>query len=281
MCHCVIAFKKIKRKVAKALRKQNKLNVMLVIKDLHAKINDKEILKGINLEVKPGEVHAIMGPNGSGKSSLVNALMGHPNYRVIEGAILLNGEDITHLSTEKRAQKGLFLSLQHVPKVGGITLASFLHKAYVATHVSDVSILEFYLELRKKADELAINPALLDRPLTAGLSGGEKKLSEVLQLAILKPTFAILDEIDSGVDVDALRTVFKAVSMLQKEGTGFLVISHHPSLLTHLTPDSVHVMTKGSLVRTDGKELAEEILLKGFCAVAECHHAGACHGACR
>lgn len=253
---------------------------MFELKNISVTAEEKEIVKNISLTVEKGTVSVLMGPNGSGKSSLVNALMGHPNYAVTEGTILLNGEDITRVSTEKRAQKGLFLSLQHVPKVGGITLASFLHKAYVAMHASDVSILEFYLELRKKADELAINPTLLDRPLTAGLSGGEKKLSEVLQLVMLKPKFAILDEIDSGVDVDALRTVFKAISMLQKEGTGFLVISHHPSLLTHLTPDVVHVMVKGSIVRTDGKELAEEILSKGFCAVAECRNVNACQGAC-
>lgn len=253
----------------------------LEIKNIRVEAEKKAVVKNVSFVVQEGTISVLMGPNGSGKSSLVNALMGHPNYKVTEGVILLNGEDITHLSTEKRAKKGLFLSLQHIPKVGGITLASFLHKAYVATHASDISILEFYLELREKADELTINPTLLDRPLTAGLSGGEKKLSEVLQLAILKPKFAILDEIDSGVDVDALHTVFKAVSMLQKEGTGFLVISHHPSLLTHLTPDSVHVMTKGSLVRTDGKELAEEILSKGFCVVANCGQVDGCAGKCR
>jgi Fe-S cluster assembly ATP-binding protein len=254
---------------------------MLELKNISVTGDEKVIVNNVSLSLEEGAISVLMGPNGSGKSSLVNALMGHPNYKVTEGAILLNGEDITHLSTEKRAQKGLFLSLQNLPKIGGVTLASFLHKAYVATHASDISILEFYLELRKKADELAINPTLLDRPLTAGLSGGEKKLSEVMQLAILKPKFAILDEIDSGVDVDALHTVFKAVSMLQKEGTGFLVISHHPSLLTHLAPDFVHVMTKGSIVRTDGKELAEEILAKGFCVVAQCGQVDGCTGTCR
>jgi Fe-S cluster assembly ATP-binding protein len=181
------------------------------------------------------------------------------------------------LSTEKKAKKGLFLSLQHVPKIGGVTLTTFLHKAYVATRDSDTSVLEFYVTLRDIAERFGIDTALLDRPLTAGLSGGEKKLSEVLQLAALKPRFAILDEIDSGVDVDALKKVFAAVRALALDGMGFLIISHHPSILEHLTPKHVHVMNAGTLARSGGVELADAVLSGGYCKVLNCPLEGNCH----
>ncbi|HCC05103.1 TPA: Fe-S cluster assembly ATPase SufC [Patescibacteria group bacterium] len=240
----------------------------------------KNVVRDTSLSIESGSVSVLMGPNGSGKSTLVNALLGHPNYRVSSGSLVLDGVDITDLSTEKKAQQGIFLSMQNVPKIGGLTLAMFLHKAYTATHETDVSVLEFYITLRDKAEALSIKTELLDRPLTAGLSGGEKKLSEVLQLAALQPKFAILDEIDSGVDVDALRTVFKAIDALKKEGTGFLVISHHPSLLDHLAPEHVYVMSAGSMVRQGGRELAEEIIKNGFCNVAKCRHVDTCMGRC-
>lgn len=253
---------------------------MLELKKINVDTDGKQIVQEVSLSLREGIVSVLMGPNGSGKSTLVNALMGHPSYRISSGELLLDGEDITHLPTEKKAQQGLFLSMQHVPKVGGLTLAMFLHKAYTATHESEISVLEFYVTLREKAEQLSINPDLLDRPLTAGLSGGEKKLSEVLQLAALQPKFAILDEIDSGVDIDALRTVFKAVDALKKEGTGFLIISHHPSLLDHLAPEHVYVMSAGSMMREGGRELAEEIIKNGFCEVAKCRHRDVCSGKC-
>jgi Fe-S cluster assembly ATP-binding protein len=211
-----------------------------------------------------------MGPNGSGKSSLVNALMGHPSYRIMSGALMLDGEDITALSPDKKAQRGLFLSLQHVPKVGGITLATFLHKVHAARTGEQIDVLEYYLALRDRATEFGISPDLADRPVTEGLSGGEKKLAEALQLVALRPAFALLDEIDSGVDIDALKKVFAVVEKLRADGTAFLIISHHPSLLDHLAPDAVHVMAAGKLVRSGGRALAEEILKDGFCKVIEC-----------
>src|SRR3989339_208302 len=240
----------------------------------------KNVVRDTSLCIESGSVSVLMGPNGSGKSTLVNALLGHPSYRVSSGILELDGVDITNLPTEKKAHLGIFLSMQNVPKVGGLTLATFLHKAYVATHQTDISVLEFYVNLRDKAKLFSINPDLLDRPLTAGLSGGEKKLSEVLQLAALQPKYAILDEIDSGVDIDALHTVFKAVDALKKEGTGFLIISHHPSLLDHLAPEHVYVMSGGNMVRKGGRELAEEIIKHGFCGVVQCRHIGTCSGKC-
>jgi Fe-S cluster assembly ATP-binding protein len=253
----------------------------LTLTNVSVSSGDKELVRDVSFEVEKGTISVLMGPNGSGKSSLVNALMGHPHYVVSQGRVSMGDGDITQLSTEKRAKKGLFLSLQHIPKIGGVTLANFLHKAYTATHASDISVLEFYLTLRTKVEGYAIDPKLLDRSLTDTLSGGEKKLSEVVQLLALEPEIAILDEIDSGVDVDALKTVFRVVNELAKSGkTGFLIISHHPSLLEHLSPSKVHVMTNGRLVRSGGSEIAKDILEKGFCAVASCAQVDACAGNC-
>lgn len=228
------------------------------------------VVHDVSFAIARGEVSVMMGPNGSGKSTLVNALMGHPRYQVTQGALLLNGEDILSLTPDDKARKGLFLSLQHTPNVGGSTLAAFLHKVHVARTDEQVDVLAYYLTLRERAQELGIPEELLDRPLTAGLSGGEKKLSEVLQLAVCNPAFAILDEVDSGVDVDALRKVFGAITALAKQGTGFLIISHHPSLLSYVQPAQVHVMAGGRLVRSGGKALAEEVHTHGFCKAIAC-----------
>jgi Fe-S cluster assembly ATP-binding protein len=253
---------------------------MLKLKNIFVEAGETQVVQDVSLEVTQGSVAVLMGPNGSGKSSLVNALLGHPHYHITKGTILLNGVDITQMSTEEKAKQGLFLSLQHTPSIGGITLASFLHKAYCAVHQSDVSILEYYAKLVDIAETLGIMRSLLDRPLTDGLSGGEKKQSELLQLVALEPKIAILDEIDSGVDIDALHTVFRVLERMKQNKVGCVVISHHPSLLDHISPDAVHVMSQGRLVRSDGASLAEEILEKGFCAVADCVHAGNCPGAC-
>ena len=242
----------------------------LELKNISVEAEGKEVVHDVSLTLKEGEVSVLMGPNGCGKSTLVNAVFGHPHYRVTKGKMKLDGKDVLKLRPDEKAQKGLFLSLQHLPRVGGITLATFLHKVHVAQTGKNVDILEYYLALKERAKELGIRDDLLDRPLTQGLSGGEKKLSEVLQLAVLKPRFAVLDEIDSGVDVDAIRTVFSAVETLKKEGTGFLIISHHPSLLEHVTPEHVHLMAAGKLVRSAGKELAEEVHKQGFCKAIEC-----------
>jgi Fe-S cluster assembly ATP-binding protein len=242
----------------------------LKLKHISVEAEDKEVVRDVSLELAEGEVSVLMGPNGCGKSTLVNAIFGHPHYSVTKGKLLLDGKDVLKLRPDEKARKGLFLSLQHLPKVGGITLATFLHKIHTAATDTQTDILEYYLTLRERAKELGIRDDLLDRSLTQGLSGGEKKLSEVLQLAVLKPRFAILDEIDSGVDVDAIRTVFAAVETLRKEGTGFLIISHHPSLLDHVTPKHVHLMAGGKLVRSAGKELAQEVHKNGFCKAIEC-----------
>jgi Fe-S cluster assembly ATP-binding protein len=242
----------------------------LNIEHIHIAVEGRAIVRDVSLAVHSGEIAVLLGPNGSGKSSLVQALMGHPTYQVTEGRLLLDGVSILELPTEKKAQQGIFLSMQHIPKVGGVNLATFLYKVHVATAGYEGSVLEYYLMLREVAHEYGIDDAFLDRPLSEGLSGGEKKLSEALQLAVRKPTFALLDEIDSGVDVDALKKVFGVVTKLKEQGTGTLLISHHPSLLEHINPDTVYVMNGGALVRTGGSELAASILKDGFCVGLEC-----------
>jgi Fe-S cluster assembly ATP-binding protein len=242
----------------------------LELRNISVSAENKPVVSGVSLTLESGKVAVLMGPNGSGKSTLVNAVMGHPNYTVTAGTLTLDGEDILTLPPDQKAKKSLFLSLQHIPKVGGINLATFLHKVHVSLTGKDTDVLEYYLTLREMAKKLGIQEDLLDRPLTQGLSGGEKKLSEALQLAVLKPRFAILDEPDSGVDVDALKKVFSVIDMLKNEGTGFLIISHHPSLLSHLEPDVVFVMAGGNLMKSGGKELAESVLRDGFCKTIDC-----------
>ncbi|MDO8521305.1 MAG: ABC transporter ATP-binding protein [bacterium] len=268
------------------------------IKNLSVATDSKTVVEGASLALRDGEVHVLMGPNGSGKSSLLNALMGHPKYTVTKGAIVLDGEDITALPTEKKAQKGIFLSLQHLPEIAGVTLTNFLHKAYravsqdtrsdqkiqgpekiqglafpklplrpdlVFSGTSDITPLDFYKMMEGKAKEFGIDATFLKKHLNAGLSGGEKKLSEVLQLLALEPKFALLDEIDSGVDVDALKKVFAVIEHLRRtKGVGFLLVSHHPNLLQHIKPDHVHVMKEGKIVASGGKELVEQISQGGF-----------------
>ncbi len=250
------------------------------IQNLSVETDGKKIVNDVSFELKVGTISVLMGPNGSGKSTLVNAVMGHPDYKISAGNLLLNGEDITKLSTNEKSRKGIFLSLQNIPKIGGVTFATFLHKAFVAINNSDISILEFYAGLSDTADKFSIDKSILDRPLTDGLSGGEKKMSEALQLAMLKPKVAILDEIDSGVDVDAMHKVFDVVNSLKKDGTAFLVISHHPALLTHVSPEKVFVMNKGMVVDSGGAELAKEIIKNGFCNVSKCDKIDECDGVC-
>lgn len=241
----------------------------------------KALVRDVSLSVSGGSVSVLMGPNGSGKSSLVNGICGHPQYRVTKGTVTLNDEDVTALSAQEKANKGLFLSLQHTPKIGGTTLAAFLHKIHTVRHGSDaVSMLEFYSKLVDMSEQFSLNRALLDRPISAGLSGGEKKTSELLQLLVFRPKIAILDEIDSGVDIDALRAVFAVIDSLKRSGTGFLIISHHPSLLTHLSPEHVHIMSRGAHITSGGYELAETVVKKGFCAVAGCTNVSNCSGIC-
>lgn len=242
----------------------------LALKNISVTAEEKNIIHNVSFSLTSGSISVLLGPNGSGKSTLVNALMGHPSYQVTQGTCTLDGEDILTLPTEKKAKKGILLSVQHTPKVGGVNLATFLHKVHSATTGEDISVLEYYLQLRDLAKEYSIDDAFLDRPISTGLSGGEKKLSEALQLAVIKPRFAILDEIDSGVDIDAMKKVFGVITKLKEQGTGFLLISHHPSLLEYITPDQVLVMANGRIARTGGSELAETILKDGFCIGLDC-----------
>ncbi|MCK5026960.1 MAG: Fe-S cluster assembly ATPase SufC [Candidatus Pacebacteria bacterium] len=242
---------------------------ILDIKDISIQTKNAAVVHNTSFRLESGEMHVLMGPNGSGKSTIVNALFGNPEYKITKGTITLDGKNILVMPTEKKAQAGLFLSMQYLPEISGVTLTSFLHKAYRSLKNSDISIVDFYSLLEAKAKELDIDTGFLSREVNVGLSGGEKKLTEVLQLAVLEPKFAFLDEIDSGVDVDSLRKVFKAISVLQKQGTGFFLITHYNAILDHITPDYVHVIKEGCIVRSGGKELVKEIVTSGFDTILE------------
>ncbi len=220
----------------------------LSLSDVSVRVAERTVLESVFLELARGTVAVLTGSNGSGKSSLANALMGHPNYSVARGTVQLDGEDITLYPPDKKARKGLFLSQQHTPRIGGVTLATFLHKAYETVHCREVPALEAYLSQKKIAASLGLDESLLDRPLTATLSGGERKQSEVLQLAVLTPKYAILDEIDSGVDRDALTRVFRAIQELRSQGTGIIIISHHPDAVRYAQPDMVYTV-EGKTIR--------------------------------
>ncbi len=236
-----------------------------VVKDLIVTAGERTILDGVSFALKSGELHVLMGANGSGKSSLLNAIMGHPTYHVTAGAVVLDGTDITELATEKKARAGIFLSLQHLPEIAGVTLTNFLYRAHKSiTPESNLSPLDFYKMMEIRANEYGIDPTFLKKHLNTGLSGGEKKQSEVLQLLALEPKFALLDEIDSGVDVDALKRLFAVIDALRKKGVGFLLVTHYSKLLEHITPDRVHVMNGGKIVASGEKELAEKISREGF-----------------
>jgi len=239
----------------------------LKIENLHVKRDGKEIVKGIFLEIKKGEVHALMGPNGSGKSTFANALAGHPDYEIAEGRILLDGADITRSAPHERAKAGLFLSMQSTPEIAGVTLSNFLRTAFNALKAPPLSVLEFHALLQARMEDLKIDPLFARRHLNAGFSGGEKKRAEVLQLSVLSPAYAVLDETDSGLDVDALKIVTDGLSRLRGPGIGILVISHNPKMLEALAPDAVHVMKDGRIVEEGGRELAERIGKEGYDAI--------------
>lgn len=243
------------------------------LKDIDIAVDGKTVVSDISLTLNSGEIHVLMGPNGSGKSSLLMGIMGHPKFPLTKGTVMLDGEDITMLSTEKKARAGLFLSMQYLPEIAGVTLLNFLHKANAARKTDEegegkenieTSILDYYKKLESRAKEVGIDPAFLRRQVGAGLSGGEKKQAEMLQMLALRPAFAFLDEIDSGVDVDALKRVVAAINKSKEEGTGFLLVTHYASLLDHITPDHVHVMRDGRIFRSGGRELAEEVHREGF-----------------
>jgi len=234
------------------------------IKDLHVTVDDKEILKGVNLDITKGEITTIMGPNGSGKSTLANVLMGHPKYKVTSGQILLDGENITNLKADERAKKGLFLSFQYPSEVSGVRISSFLRTAYNTVTGKDISVVEFHKMLKEKMAQLNMDSSFLKRSLNEGFSGGEKKKCEILQLITLNPKYAILDETDSGLDIDALKVVANGINSIKNDDMGILVITHYYRILDYLTPNKVYIMQDGKITRSGGAELAKEIENKGY-----------------
>jgi Fe-S cluster assembly ATP-binding protein len=241
---------------------------MLTIKDLHASVEDKEILKGINLEVKPGEVHAIMGPNGSGKSTLSSVIAGHEDYEVEKGGILFDNEDLADLDAEERAHRGIFLSFQYPVEIPGVTVTNFIKTAINASRkaqgLEDMPANEMLKKIREKAALLDIDSKFLSRSLNEGFSGGEKKRNEIFQLAMLEPKLAILDETDSGLDIDALKIVANGVNKLKNKENAVVVITHYQRLLDYVIPDFVHVLHNGRIVKSGTKELAHELEAKGY-----------------
>ncbi|MBI4148051.1 Fe-S cluster assembly ATPase SufC [Candidatus Woesearchaeota archaeon] len=236
----------------------------LRIEDLHVSVAGKQILKGVTLEITTGTVHALMGPNGSGKSTLAHVLMGHPKYTVEKGRIFLDDKDITHLPPNERAKLGLFLSFQYPAEITGVKITSFLRTAYNTLHNTNMSVVEFHKLLKQTMTELAMNPDMIKRCLNEGFSGGEKKRTEILQLLLFKPAFAILDETDSGLDVDALRIVAEGINKARGKDMGILVITHYNRILDYLAPDKVHIMRDGKILKTGGPNLAKQIESQGY-----------------
>lgn len=238
----------------------------LEIKDLHVEIEGLEILKGVNLTIKGGEFHAIMGPNGTGKSTLASAIMGHPKYEVTKGQILLDGEDVLEMEVDERAKAGLFLAMQYPSEVSGVTTSDFLRTAINAHREEgdEIQLMQFIKEMDKTLDFLEIDKNMAQRYLNEGFSGGEKKRNEILQLMMLKPAIAILDEIDSGLDIDALKVVANGINEMRSEEFGCLMITHYQRLLEYITPDHVHVMMQGRVVKSGGPELAKRLEAEGY-----------------
>lgn len=241
---------------------------MLQIKNLHASVEDKEILKGINLEVKAGEVHAIMGPNGSGKSTLASVIAGKEEFEVTQGEVVLNGENLEDVSPEERAHKGVFLSFQYPVEIPGVSVTNFMKTAINESRKSkgleDMPASEMLKLIREKSEMLEIDRKFLSRSLNEGFSGGEKKRNEIFQMAMLEPKLAILDETDSGLDIDALRIVANGVNKLKSKDNAVIVITHYQRLLDYIVPDFVHVLHNGKIVKSGGKELAMELEEKGY-----------------
>ncbi len=236
----------------------------LEVRDLRAEVEGKEILRGIDLVVRQGETHALMGPNGSGKSTLSNVIMGRPGYVVTGGVVRFNGEDITALTPDQRAKRGLFLAMQYPTEVPGVSVVNFMRTAYQAVKSEPISALAFRKHMKEQMDKLKIEDAMVNRYVNQGFSGGEKKRNEVLQLAVLQPQIAILDETDSGLDIDSLKLVAEGVNELVGPELGILLITHYQRMLNYITPDRVHVMMKGRIVKSGGAELAHELEEKGY-----------------
>ena len=245
---------------------------MLDIRDLHATVGDKEILRGISLSVGAGEIHAIMGPNGSGKSTLAQVLAGHPAYEVTGGSVTYDGEDLFAMAPEERAQKGLFLAFQYPVEIPGVSNAYFLRAAYNAIRKSkglgEIDPIEFLDYVEERLQLVDMDPDMLSRAVNTGFSGGEKKRNEILQMAVLEPRLAVLDETDSGLDTDALRVVSDGVNKLRRPDNATIVVTHYQRLLNYIVPDFVHVLVNGRIVQSGGKELALELEAHGYAGVA-------------
>ncbi|GGJ90005.1 vegetative protein 296 [Lentibacillus kapialis] len=238
----------------------------LEIKNLHVEIEGNKILKGVNLTIKGGEFHAVMGPNGTGKSTLASAIMGHPSYEITEGSVLLDGKEVLDMEVDERAKAGLFLGMQYPSEISGVTTSDFLRSSINARREEgdEISLMKFIKEMDNVLDYLDIDKNMAQRYLNEGFSGGEKKRNEILQLMLLKPEIAILDEIDSGLDIDALKVVSKGINKLRDDQFGCLIITHYQRLLNYITPDNVHVMMQGRIVKSGGPELAERLESEGY-----------------
>ena len=237
---------------------------LLEIKDLHVNAGEKEILKGIDLDIKKGEIHVIMGPNGSGKTTTANAILNNPEYTKTNGTIIFDGEDITESRTDEIARKGIFMSFQLPEEISGVSVTNFLKYAKNKITGEPVKIFQFKDELKKYMEELNMNPKNMERSLNVGFSGGEKKKNEILQMLVLNPKLAILDETDSGLDVDAIKTVSKGIEMFKNENNAVLIITHNTKILHSLKVDYVHVLVNGKIVKTGGQELASDIEENGY-----------------
>ncbi len=237
-----------------------------VISDLKSSIEGKQILNGINLEIKGGEIHAIMGPNGTGKSTLASTIMGHPKYEVESGSVTLDGQDVLEMEVDERALAGLFLAMQYPSEIPGVTNADFLRSAINARRGegNEISLIKFIRQMEAKMKELEMDPQFMHRYLNEGFSGGEKKRNEILQMMMVEPRICILDEIDSGLDIDALKIVAAGVNAMRSEERGFLIITHYQRLLDYIKPDFVHVMMQGRIVKSGGSELAERLEAEGY-----------------
>ncbi|WP_430535217.1 Fe-S cluster assembly ATPase SufC [Listeria rocourtiae] len=238
----------------------------LKIQDLHVEIEGKEILKGVNLEISTGEIHAIMGPNGTGKSTLSSAIMGHPKYEVTSGTIELDGENVLEMEVDERARAGLFLAMQYPSEISGVTNAEFMRAAINSRREEgkEIPLMQYIRKLDEKMAILEMDEEMAERYLNEGFSGGEKKRNEILQLLMIEPTIAILDEIDSGLDIDALKIVSKGINEMRGEGFGCLIITHYQRLLNYIEPDFVHVMMQGKVVKSGGSELAKRLEGEGY-----------------
>ena len=252
---------------------------MLEVRNLHATVEDKPILKGLNLKIGPGEVHSIMGPNGSGKSTLAQVLAGHEAYEVTDGSVIMDGEDILEKEADERARDGLFMAFQYPVEIPGVSTMEFLKAAYNAKREAagegEVDALDFLKLVRSKLDLVQMDEAFLRRSVNEGFSGGEKKRHEIFQMAVLEPKIAVLDETDSGLDVDALRIVAEGVNKLRSQDRSMLVITHYQRLLNHIQPDFVHVLVDGQIVKSGGPELALELDKKGYSWIEDELRAGA------